>query len=65
MFDNSDVSEIKKFLARCKEERPLIEVSGGLKIGDIKRLRGIGIDFVSAGSITHSAPAIDFSLEIE
>ncbi len=46
------------------ENRPLIEVSGGLDIKDIKKFKNIDIDFVSVGRITHSAPAIDFSLEI-
>ncbi|MGC8805794.1 MAG: hypothetical protein ACP5QD_07680 [Candidatus Ratteibacteria bacterium] len=31
---------------------------------DIRRLKNLDIDFVSAGKITHSAPAIDFSIEI-
>lgn len=64
MFDNADISEIKKFLDYCGKNRPLIEVSGGLDIKDIKKLKELDIDFVSVGKITHSAPSIDFSLEI-
>lgn len=64
MFDNTGISEIKKFLSSCGKDRPLIEVSGGIDISDIKKLRKLDIDFVSVGRITHSAPSIDFSLEI-
>jgi len=64
MFDNTGVSEIKKFLKKYGDNRPLIEVSGGIKISDIKKFRNLDIDFVSVGRITHSAPAVDFSLEI-
>lgn len=64
MFDNAGVSEIKRFLKIYKENRPLIEISGGIDISDIKKFKGLDIDFVSVGRITHSAPAIDFSLEI-
>ncbi|MCM8824771.1 MAG: carboxylating nicotinate-nucleotide diphosphorylase [Candidatus Omnitrophica bacterium] len=64
MFDNTGISEIKKFLSHCGENRPLIEVSGGIELSDIKKLKEIDIDFVSLGKITHSAPAVDFSLEI-
>ncbi|HXK44450.1 MAG TPA: carboxylating nicotinate-nucleotide diphosphorylase [bacterium] len=64
MFDNTGASEIKKFLNLCGENRPLIEISGGIDLKDIKKFRNLDIDFVSVGKITHSAPAIDFSLEI-
>ena len=46
------------------KNRPKIEVSGGIKIKDIRKFLGLDIDFVSSGYITHSAPSIDFSLEI-
>ncbi|MGC9065328.1 MAG: carboxylating nicotinate-nucleotide diphosphorylase [Candidatus Ratteibacteria bacterium] len=64
MFDNTSIHEIRKFLKLCDENRPLIEISGGIDLKDIRRLKNLDIDFVSAGKITHSAPAIDFSIEI-
>lgn len=64
MFDNTGVDEIRKYLKISGKNRPKIEVSGGIKIKDIRKFLGLDIDFVSSGYITHSAPSIDFSLEI-
>lgn len=65
MFDNARIEEIEKYINIAGRNRPEIEVSGGITIKDLKKLRNLDIDFVSVGKITHSAPAIDFSLEIE
>ena len=40
------------------------EASGNIDLKTIKSIAGTGIDRISIGSITHSAPAIDFKLEI-
>ena len=41
-----------------------IEISGGVTLETIRRYRGLAIDYISSGAITHSAPGIDFSLLI-
>jgi len=45
--------------------RAKIEISGGVTLERIPELAGTGADFVSAGALTHSAPAVDISFEIE
>ena len=40
------------------------EASGGVSLTNIKKIAATGVDRISVGSITHSAPAIDFKLEI-
>ena len=42
-----------------------IEISGGVTLDRIPELAATGADFVSAGALTHSAPAVDISFEIE
>jgi nicotinate-nucleotide pyrophosphorylase (carboxylating) len=42
-----------------------IEISGGVTLERIPELAGTGADFVSVGALTHSAPAVDISFEIE
>jgi nicotinate-nucleotide pyrophosphorylase (carboxylating) len=42
-----------------------VEVSGGVSLERIPELALTGADFVSVGALTHSAPAVDISLEIE
>lgn len=44
---------------------PEVEVSGGLDLTTIRAYAETGVDYLSVGAITHSAPALDLSLEIE
>lgn len=41
----------------------VIEASGGITPANIAAVAGLGVDFISSGYITHSAPSLDFSLE--
>jgi nicotinate-nucleotide pyrophosphorylase (carboxylating) len=43
---------------------PQIEVSGGLTLETVRPMAELGVDFLSVGALTHSAPALDISLEI-
>ncbi len=45
--------------------RATIEVSGGLRTGNLRAYAEAGADFLSIGALTHSAPAVDISLEVE
>ena len=45
--------------------RPEVEVSGGLNLKNIRSYAETGADYLSVGALTHSAPALDLSLEIE
>ena len=40
------------------------EASGGINLRNIRQVAATGVDFVSIGALTHSAPAVDFSLEL-
>jgi nicotinate-nucleotide pyrophosphorylase (carboxylating) len=44
---------------------PEIEVSGGITLENVRAYAETGVNFISVGAITHSAPALDLSLEIE
>jgi nicotinate-nucleotide pyrophosphorylase (carboxylating) len=44
---------------------PEVEVSGGLNLKNIRVYAETGVDYLSVGALTHSAPALDLSLEIE
>ncbi|HET9327964.1 MAG TPA: carboxylating nicotinate-nucleotide diphosphorylase [Candidatus Eisenbacteria bacterium] len=50
-----------------KEARrwPEVEVSGGLSLDNVRRYAETGVDYLSVGALTHSAPAVNLSLEIE
>ncbi len=70
MLDNFSPKEVKKaiFLLRAsfpdKNKRPFIELSGGISPENISGYAIKGIDFISLGSLTHSAKALNISLEI-
>ncbi len=44
---------------------PEVEVSGGMRLATVRSYAETGVDYISVGAITHSAPALDLSLEIE
>jgi len=70
MFDNFSPAQVRKavaWIARMipnKKERPLIELSGGIRIETLPRYAIRGVDFISLGSLTHSAVALDFALNL-
>lgn len=67
MFDNMSPAEIRKAIAEMKwrgiRKRVLLEVSGGVNMRSIRQYGKLGVDWISVGRITHSAPSIDYSLE--
>lgn len=44
---------------------PTLEASGGVDLDNVRTIAATGVDFVSVGALTHSAPALDFSMLIE
>ncbi|MDX1384893.1 MAG: nicotinate-nucleotide diphosphorylase (carboxylating), partial [Thermoanaerobaculia bacterium] len=43
---------------------PEVEVSGGVTLERVGEIAALGVDYVSVGALTHSAPALDLSLEL-
>ncbi len=66
MLDNMSYSQLKKAVKIIREKLPKtkIEISGKIDKKKLQKLRSLKIDYVSIGSITHSARDLDFSLEI-
>jgi nicotinate-nucleotide pyrophosphorylase (carboxylating) len=64
MLDNFADDAVAEGVRRAKG-RALVEVSGGVTLERIATLAGLGVDIVSVGALTHSAPAADISLELE
>jgi nicotinate-nucleotide pyrophosphorylase (carboxylating) len=42
-----------------------VEASGGIRLENVRRFAETGVDFIAIGALTHSAPAVDISFEIE
>lgn len=64
LVDNMSTADIREAVEHAKG-RAKIEISGGVTLERIPELADTGADFVSVGALTHSAPAIDISFEIE
>jgi nicotinate-nucleotide pyrophosphorylase (carboxylating) len=66
LLDNFSVADIEQAVARAKTKtpRPMLEVSGGVTLAKIPTLARTGVDIVSVGALTHSAPAVDLALDI-
>jgi nicotinate-nucleotide pyrophosphorylase (carboxylating) len=64
MLDNFTDELVAEGVRRAKG-RALVEVSGGVTLERIATLARLGVDVVSIGALTHSAPAADISLELE
>ena len=62
MLDNMDI-EITKKAIKIINKKAIIECSGNIDITNINRFKGLEIDYVSSGAITHSAKILDLSLK--
>jgi nicotinate-nucleotide pyrophosphorylase (carboxylating) len=64
LVDNMEIDDIRAAVAKARG-RALVEISGGVTLARIPELAATGANYVSAGALTHSAPAVDISFEIE
>jgi nicotinate-nucleotide pyrophosphorylase (carboxylating) len=64
LLDNMGIEDIREAVRRSRG-RAKTEISGGVTLARIPDLAATGADCVSSGALTHSAPAIDISFEIE
>ncbi len=68
MFDNMDVEEIGRSLSVVRKASAelgrtiRVEVSGNINLKTVRAVADTGIDYISIGALTHSAPSHDFSL---
>ena len=63
LFDNMSIKNLKLGVKITKKYYET-EASGNVNLKSVKKISETGVDRISNGSITHSAPAIDFKLEI-
>ncbi len=63
LLDNMSLGEIKDAVSICRG-RALLEVSGGVTLENVREIAETGVDFISVGMLTHSAPALPFHLKV-
>lgn len=63
LLDNMGIEELR----RCVESvagRALVEASGGVSLENVRAIAETGVDLISVGRLTHSAPSVDMSLDV-
>jgi nicotinate-nucleotide pyrophosphorylase (carboxylating) len=63
MLDNMDCAAMREAVALVAG-RALVEASGGVSLDSVAQIAATGVDLISVGRLTHSAPAVDISLEL-
>lgn len=63
LLDNMSPDQVRQAVKRI-DGRARIEASGGIHLGNVRDYALAGVDFISVGALTHSAPAVDLSLEL-
>src|SRR5215470_9034462 len=64
MLDNMDLITMREAV-KITEGRVVLEASGGVTLDSIAKIAATGVDYVSSGALTHSAPNFDVALDIE
>ena len=67
LLDNMPLDAMREVvaLAAGRDPRPMLEASGGITLDNARAVARTGVDYISVGAITHSAQALDMSLEVE
>jgi nicotinate-nucleotide pyrophosphorylase (carboxylating) len=64
LLDNMDLATLREAVRRCAG-RAFTEASGGIRPDNVRAVAETGVDLVSLGWLTHSAPALDVALDVE
>ncbi|MCX7785550.1 MAG: carboxylating nicotinate-nucleotide diphosphorylase [candidate division WOR-3 bacterium] len=64
MLDNMNLRQIAQAVKLVKGKAKL-EVSGGVNLKNVRKIAKTGVDYISVGAITHSAPIVDMSMKIK
>jgi nicotinate-nucleotide pyrophosphorylase (carboxylating) len=67
LLDNMSTEEMARAVARVQrsgEPRPQLEASGNMDLSRVREVAETGVDFISVGALTHSAPVADLSLRV-
>jgi len=63
LLDNMNPGDLRRAV-RLARQRALTEASGGVTLENVREIAETGVDFISIGALTHSAPALDIALDI-
>ena len=64
LLDNMDIPTLSEAV-KLANGRVVLEASGGVTLGSIASIAATGVDYISSGALTHSAPNFDVALDVE
>jgi nicotinate-nucleotide pyrophosphorylase (carboxylating) len=66
MLDNIPPARMRRAveIVRAASPKTIIEASGGMTLARVRRVAATGVDWISVGALTHSAPALDLAVEL-
>ncbi|OGB87208.1 nicotinate-nucleotide diphosphorylase (carboxylating) [candidate division WOR-1 bacterium RIFCSPHIGHO2_02_FULL_45_12] len=64
LLDNMSLKTLRQAVKLCQKAKIKTEASGGVNLNNVKAIAKTGVDFISVGALTHSAPALDISLKL-
>ena len=65
LLDNMTPDDVRRARTMAPAGRVLLEVSGGVTLDGVRAIAETGVDLISVGALTHSAPAVDLSMRIK
>ena len=63
LLDNMTPDQLREAV-KIAQGKALLEASGGVNLNSVKQIAESGIDIISIGALTHSAPAVDISMRL-
>jgi nicotinate-nucleotide pyrophosphorylase (carboxylating) len=64
MLDNFSLHDLRAAVARAKGQ-VVLEASGGVNLETVRAIAEAGVDVISVGALTHSAPVLDIGLDAD
>ena len=66
LLDNQSTASLARLVKLAREKNPEVklEASGNVTLDNVAEIAATGVDFISAGALTHSAPGADFSMRL-
>lgn len=64
LLDNMDIESMRRAVALARG-KAIVEASGGMTLARVAEVAATGVDVISVGALTHSAPALDIALDFD
>ena len=64
LLDNMSLEDLRASVELCRPKGVRTEASGGLSLDRARVVAETGVDFLSVGALTHSAPVLDLGLDL-